>query len=65
MAKYEDITVKLTGNDGNAFSVLAAVRRAMCKAGIEEGEILAYEREAMAGDYNHLLRVTQETVAVT
>lgn len=58
-----NIKVKLLGNDGNAFYILRAVRRALEKAGYRD---LAkqYIKEATAGDYDHLLAVTQEYVEV-
>ena len=57
------LKVKLIGNDGNAFYILGAVRRALEKAGHKD---LAkqYMKEATTGDYDHLLAVTQEYVEV-
>ena len=54
--KYPDITVTLTGQDGNAFAVLGRCRQAAQEAGLSEDEIAAFMEEAMAGDYDHLLR---------
>lgn len=54
--KYPDITVQLTGNDGNAFTVLGLCQRAARKAGLPQEEIDAFRAEATAGDYNHLLQ---------
>ena len=59
-----DVTVKLVGNDGNAFSVLGSVRKAMRKGGVSQEVIDDYLSEAMSGDYNHLLRVTMNYVNV-
>ena len=53
--RYPDIKVKLVGGDGNAFSVLGNVTRAMRKAGVEKPEIDAFMQEATSGDYDHLL----------
>jgi hypothetical protein len=52
--------LRLTGTDGNAFSVLGLAGRAGRKAGWTKEQIDAYMAEAMAGDYNNLLAVTQE-----
>jgi hypothetical protein len=62
MAKT-DVTVKLTGEDGNAFAILGRVIKALKRAGLAD---LAkeYQAEAMAGDYDHLLRTTMEYVEV-
>lgn len=63
--KYPNVTVQLVGEDGNAFSVLAAVRRALVNANVPKDEIKEYMSQAMDGDYDNLLRVTMETVNVT
>ncbi|MBC7165713.1 MAG: hypothetical protein H5U15_12085 [Roseovarius sp.] len=54
--KYPDITVALTGQDGNAFAVLGRCREAAQKAGLSDDEIAAFMTEAMAGDYDQLLQ---------
>jgi len=53
-------TVTLIGQDGNAFAILAACRRAAKDAGWSEDEIAAFLAEATAGDYDHLLRTVME-----
>ena len=57
------ITVKLTGKDGNAFSIMGEVVRAMRREGLEE-EAAQYMEEAMKSDYNNLLTTTMEWVNV-
>jgi hypothetical protein len=47
--------------DGNAFAVLAAVRQALRDAG-QADRLEEYTRRATAGDYHHLLAVSQEYV---
>ena len=48
--------------DGNAFAVLAAVTRALRKAGRGPEVIAEYREKATGGDYNHLLAVSMEYV---
>lgn len=55
--KYPDISVQLTGNDGNAFSILGACAREARRAKIPAEELEKFRQEAMAGDYDNLLRV--------
>jgi hypothetical protein len=43
--KYPDVTVRLVGEDGNAFAVLARVTRAMREAKIDGAEIKAFQAE--------------------
>ena len=53
--KYPDITVQLTGNDGNAFSVLGSVQGALRRGGVPKEEVDKFIAEATSGDYDHLL----------
>jgi hypothetical protein len=52
--------LKLTGEDGNAFNILGLARRAAKKAGWSQEKLDTFMKEAMAGDYDHLLQVTME-----
>lgn len=63
MPKY-DIKVQLTGNDGNAFAIMGAVKKALSRAGATKEEQEQYVRESMSGDYDNLLRVAMEWVEV-
>lgn len=60
--KYPNVYVKLVGEDGNAFSILARVSKALKKAGVSKEEISQFQKEAMSSDYNHLLNVVQDWV---
>ena len=62
--KYPNVVVQLTGNDGNAFTILATVQNALKRAKVEKSEIDAYFTESTAGDYDHLLRTAMEWVTV-
>lgn len=62
--KFPDVDVRLTGVDGNAFAVIAAVTKALRKAGVDRAEINEFTSEATAGDYNHLLRTCMTWVNV-
>jgi hypothetical protein len=62
--KYQTVTVKLTGNDGNAFSIMAQVSKALRKAGATAEEVEEYMAESMSGDYNNLLRTAMRWVNV-
>jgi hypothetical protein len=63
MPKY-DVEVQLSGNDGNAFAVMGAVKSALKKAGASKDELDQYLSDSMAGDYDNLLRVAMEWVDV-
>jgi len=61
--KYPHIKVRLVGEDGNAFSIIGRVKKAMREGGCTEEQMDEYVAEATSGDYNHLLTVTMNTVA--
>lgn len=52
----------LVGVDGNAWSVMGYVARAMKNEGMSREEVSAYQADAMSGDYNHLLCVSMKMV---
>lgn len=60
MPKYPDITVQLTGKDGNAFYILGICLRAMRRAGLNQAERDAFQAEAISGNYDHLLAICIE-----
>lgn len=62
--KYPEIKVELVGQDGNAFAVLAAVRKELRRNDVSDKEIKEFFDEATAGDYDHLLRTVMEWVTV-
>lgn len=66
MAKplYPQVSVKLTGKDGNSFAILGEIKKAMRKASIEDEEIDKFYAEAMEDDYDHLLRTCMKYVNV-
>ena len=56
-------TVKLLGEDGNAFAILGRVNRALNSAGLSE-EAKAFMKEATSGNYDHLLATVCKYVNV-
>ena len=63
--KYPHVSVQLSGEDGNAMSIMARTRRALLDAGVPPSEVSAYLDDAMSGDYEHVLAVTANTVTVS
>lgn len=57
--RYPNVKVRLTGEDGNAFAILARCSRAARKAGVSSDEVREFTKEATSGDYGHLLMTTQ------
>jgi len=60
----EDVTVKLVGEDGNAFLILSRVNREMKRHRIPKDVIKSFIKEATDGDYDHLLRTCMKYVNV-
>ena len=62
--KYPDVMVALSGEDGNAMSIVSRAKKAIRRVhGAEAAD--AYSREALSGDYDHVLQVTMATVETT
>ena len=55
---YKKVSVELIGQDGDAFAIMGRVIRAMKKADIPKEIRNEYRREAMSGDYSHLIYTT-------
>ena len=64
MAKYPTIKVKLVGQNGNALVILGLTVSAMKRAGVALERIEEFKKEAMSGDYDHLLQTVMEWVEV-
>lgn len=64
MPKFPDITVKLTGEDGNAFNILGRVDTALRRGGASKEVRDQFFQEATSGDYDHLLGVAMQWVTV-
>ena len=64
MSKYPEITVKLTGKDGNAFAVMGAVRRELKQADVSADEVDEYTKQSTSGDDDNLLQVAMSWVTV-
>ena len=56
----EKPTVKLTGEDGNAFAIMGTVAKALQKAGFSQEHIDKYYEESSSGDCDNLIRVAMK-----
>jgi hypothetical protein len=59
-----DVTVQLSGTDGNAFAILGRVQAALRRAGAGDDAIRDFRNEATSGDYDHLLQTAMRWVNV-
>jgi len=62
--KFPEITVQLSGEDGNAFFVLGKVSKALKSNDVSKEDCDAFMGEATSGDYNHLLQTCMKWVNV-
>jgi len=53
-------TLKLIGEDGNAFSILGKACREARRAGWSSEKIEKFQKDATSGNYDNLLRVVME-----
>jgi len=60
IVKYPEVQVQLVGTDGNAYALLGVCKTAASKAGLTRDQINEFLKEAMAGDYDHLLNTCME-----
>ena len=56
-------TVRLVGEDGNAFSILGRCKKASRAAGWTKEQWEEFEKKAMDGDYDHLISTVMEYFA--
>jgi len=61
--KYPNVNVKLVGEDGNAFFIIARVRRALQRAGVVADEVEEFTADAKSGDYDHVLQTCMKWVS--
>lgn len=54
--RYPNIEVQLTGEDGNAFFIIARVSNALRRNKVSDAEIKEFRNEAMSGNYDHVLQ---------
>lgn len=62
--KFPHIRVQLSGTDGNAFSIIGKVSRALRDAKVPKPIIEEFRDEAMRGDYGYLLQTCMKWVNV-
>lgn len=62
--KHPEIQVSLIGQDGNAWSIIGIVQKAMRRGGVSQEEITQFQQEALSGDYDHLLQTAMAWVNV-
>lgn len=63
MPKF-DVTMQLSGNDGNAGTIMGSVSRGLKQAGATTQEVDQFRNEAMSGDYDNLLKTAMKWVNV-
>lgn len=56
--------IDITGPDGNAFALLGIAKKCMKQMGKKAADIDNMMKDAMSGDYEHLLSVIQREIPV-
>ena len=60
--KYPDISVQLSGQDGNAFAIIGSVSKALRRADVPKDEIQQFVKEATSGDYDNVIQTAMKWV---
>lgn len=63
--KYPSIEVQLSGADGNAFSIIGAVTKALRRNGVDRDTINQFSQEAMSSDYDNVIQTAMKWVQVS
>ena len=63
--KYPHIRVKLSGKDGNAFAIIGRVSEALKNAKVSALEVKAFQMDAMAADYDNVIRTCALWVVIS
>ncbi len=58
------VTVKMTGEDGNAFAILGRVSMALRRAGYKKEVVDKFMADATSGDYQNLLATVAKYVEI-
>ena len=62
---YPNVTVNLTGEDGNAFFIISRTRNALRRANVSTEKIEEFTEEAKSGDYDNVLQTVMRWVNFT
>ena len=62
---YPEVEVQLSGQDGNAFSIMGRVTKALADAGVPKEKRTEFQNECMSGDYDHLLQTCIKWVSAS
>jgi hypothetical protein len=63
--KFPDVTVELTGQNGNALMIIGLVVRALRRARATQEEVTEFQDEATSGDYDNVIATAMRWVNVT
>lgn len=63
--KYPDVEVQLTGEDSNAFGMIARTSTALRRAGADANEIAEFSAEATSGDYDNVITTIKKWVTIS
>ena len=60
--KAPETKLTIVISDGNAFAIMGTAQKVLKKAGADKEYTDKYLKEAMSGDYDHLLAITSEYI---
>lgn len=63
--RFPGVEVELVGQDGNAFTIIGRVSKALREGGATADEIVEFTAEATSGDYDNVLATAMRWVEVS
>ena len=63
--KYPDIHVRLSGENGNTFSLVSIMLREMKQCRVPQSDRDRFQEEALSGDYSNVLSTCMKWVHVS
>lgn len=63
--KYPNIEVQLTGESDHPISIVMRTKGELRRGHIDENSIAEYQKEALSGDYDHVIQTTMHWVTVS
>jgi len=64
MPKYSHVVVRMFGQSRKAPIIIVRVSKALRRGGVSESIVEAFQAEATAGDYDHLLQTVANWVTI-
>ena len=59
---FQSVHLDITGEDGNAFMIMAVVLKCLLQSGYSKNELEELQKEMMSSDYDHLCQIARKYI---